>query len=271
MTVQRKTKHKSNVAKTFLVWFLAFFVIIVAFALNMGRIQQVLDDTKFVETVFGTPEDKSTKDIVRSRPDDTAEVPVLETPKAEIEPIVETHKEGEDLTLVTEAEVIPPSPREDITPIETPVNTEVLPTDAKTQKVKLCFLIIEKDGILVRQLVDRRILQTEAPLTGAIKSLLNGPDLADVDNNLVSLIPSGSELLSAYVEDGVAFLSFNDAFQFNSYGADGYRGQLMQVVFTATEFPSIKSVQILIEDKVVGYLGSDGAWVGRPLTRANFR
>jgi spore germination protein GerM len=268
--VQRKNKQKSNMAKTFLVWFIAFFVIIVAFAFNMGRIQKVLDDTKFVETVFGTPEDKSAKDVVRSRPDAGEGIPALETVKAEIEPIVESTTDKEDLTLVTEAEVVPPPPQEEVTPIETPVNTEVLPNNAKTQKVKLCFLIIEKDGILVRQPVDRRILQTEAPLTGAIKSLLNGPDLADVDNNLVSLIPSGSELLSAYVEDGVAFLNFNDAFQFNPYGADGYRGQLMQVVFTATEFPSIKSVQILIEDKIVGYLGSDGAWVGRPLARANF-
>ena len=255
-----------------MVWFIAFLTIIIAFAVNLGRIRKVLDDTKFVETVFGNPEKIDQKDVVRSKTNEVAEIPVLETVEAAIAPIVETESPEEDLTLVREVEIAPPSsPPEDVTPIETPVNTEIIPSDAKTQKVKLCFLIIEKDGILVRQLVDRRILQTEAPLTGAIKSLLNGPDLSDVDNNLVSLIPGGSELLSAYVEDGVAFLNFNDAFQFNSYGADGYRGQLMQVVFTATEFPSIKSVQILIEDKILGYLGSDGAWVGRPLTRANFR
>ena len=47
---------------------------------------------------------------------------------------------------------------------------------------------------------------------------------------------------------------------------EGYAGQIRQIVFTITEFPNIKSVQILIEGRRLDYLG-EGVWIGSPLGR----
>ena len=85
----------------------------------------------------------------------------------------------------------------------------------------------------------------------------------------MTLIPAGSKLLSARVSDGVAYLSFNEEFMVNSYGVDGYRNQLMQIVYTATAFSTVSSVQFLIEGEVIPYL-SEGIWIGSPLSRGSF-
>ena len=90
------------------------------------------------------------------------------------------------------------------------------------------------------------------------------------EEGCVGFIPKGTKLLSAGVTDGVAYLNFNDAFEFNEEGGEGSRFQMMQVVYTATAFSTVNSVQILIEGKKQEYLGSEGFWIGSPLSRSSF-
>ena len=44
----------------------------------------------------------------------------------------------------------------------------------------------------------------------------------------------------------------------------------MQIVYTATEFSTVKSVQFLIDGQKKEYLGSEGVWIGSPLSRTSF-
>ncbi len=111
---------------------------------------------------------------------------------------------------------------------------------------------------------------TQSPLTFTIEALLKGPSLSERSHGMSSLIPEGSRLISATVKDGIAYLDFNENFQFNPLGTDGYQAQLQQIVYTATEFPSVQSVQILIEGKKIDYL-HEGIYVGNPLSRESFR
>ena len=119
-----------------------------------------------------------------------------------------------------------------------------------------------------RQAVKRQLAKSDSPLTDAIKALLAGP--VPGEKNAMSLIPSGSKLIGASVKDGVATLNFNENFEFNTYGVEGSIGQLMQIVYTATEFSTVKSVQFLIEGEKKEYLGSEGQWIGAPLARSSF-
>ncbi len=48
---------------------------------------------------------------------------------------------------------------------------------------------------------------------------------------------------------------------------DGLEAQLKQVVWTATEFGSVRSVQILIGGKIADYLGPEGLRIRDPLSR----
>ncbi len=137
-----------------------------------------------------------------------------------------------------------------------------------TRTTTLYFVSIGADGSVNRQAVKRQLARSDSPLTDAIKALLAGP--VPGEKNAMSLIPAGSRLIGASVKDGVATLNFNENFEFNTYGVEGSIGQLMQIVYTATEFNTVKSVQFLIEGEKKEYLGSEGQWIGTPLSRSSF-
>lgn len=143
-------------------------------------------------------------------------------------------------------------------------------TKPNTIATKICFVAIDSDGPVIRKEVNRQVAK-DSPLTNAINSLLSGPNAAESKTGCRSLIPSGTKLYSAVVRNGVATLNFSEEFEFNTYGVEGYLGQLMQIVYTATNFSSVQSVQFLIEGEKKEYLGSEGVWIGSPLSRASFR
>ena len=122
-----------------------------------------------------------------------------------------------------------------------------------------------------RKIVKRSVPKNDSPLTNAINLLLAGPDTSKAgEKNCVSLIPPGSKLLSAKVSNGVAYLSFNEAFEMNPDGVEGSIGQLMQIVYTATSYSTVNSVQFLIEGQKKTFLGSEGQRIDAPLSRSSF-
>lgn len=132
------------------------------------------------------------------------------------------------------------------------------------------FVTIDSDGTVLRKEVSREIPRNDSPLSETLKALIAGPNAAEAKRGMRSLIPAGTRLLSAVVKDGVATLNMSDEFQFNQYGIEGYLGQLSQIVFTATAWPTVKSVQFLIEGQRREYLGAEGVWIGTPLSRDKF-
>ena len=86
------------------------------------------------------------------------------------------------------------------------------------------------------------------------------------------MIPAGTRLLGASVKNGVATLNFSEEFELmQQYGVQGYIAQLMQIVYTATNFSTVNSVQFIVEGQRSDYLGSEGTWIGSPLSRSSFR
>lgn len=146
---------------------------------------------------------------------------------------------------------------------------------AQTQRLsraELCFVVIDSgDGSVSRKVVTRDLPRSDAPLTAALNALLGGPTPAEKSLNCSTLIPSGTRLLGATVRDGVAYLNFSENFEINNVGVEGYTAQMMQIVYTATSFSTVSSVQFLIEGERKEYLGSEGLWIGSPLNRASFR
>jgi spore germination protein GerM len=100
----------------------------------------------------------------------------------------------------------------------------------------------------------------------ALQALMQGPSIEEQRRDLISLIPQGTRILSAVVRGDTAYISFSEEFQFNTYGVEGYAAQLRQIVWTVTEFSTVKDVQILIEGRRVDYLG-EGIWIGSPVNR----
>jgi len=128
------------------------------------------------------------------------------------------------------------------------------------------FIHVDRGGSILREKVNRKLPVSDSPMTDAIQAIISGPNGEEKSKGLISLIPPNTRILSATVRDDTAYISFSEDFQYNTYGVEGYAGQLRQIVFTATEFSNIKNVQILIEGRRIDYLG-EGIWIGSPLNR----
>lgn len=141
----------------------------------------------------------------------------------------------------------------------------------KSTRVASLYLIrVDDDGVISRHEVKRTLTVSDSPMSDALEALMAGPNTEELNRGFISFIPSGTRLLSAQVRGSTAYLNFNEAFMFNRYGIEGYAGQLKQIIYTATGFQNVKDVQILIEGQKREYLGGDGVYIGKPLSRASF-
>jgi len=130
----------------------------------------------------------------------------------------------------------------------------------------LYFTQVDRSGSILRVKVERRLPASNTPMVDVLQSLISGPTDDEKRKGLISLIPPGTRILSATVRDHTAYISFSEDFQYNTFGVEGYAGQLRQIVFTVTEFSNVTDVQFLIEGRRVDYLG-EGIWIGSPLSR----
>ena len=154
-----------------------------------------------------------------------------------------------------------------------PGSTEVQPSSqdqTRTRQARLFFIAVKPDGGIQLKSVIRPVKYTDAPLTSTLEALLDGPTPAEVNQGLMSLVGPEARLRRAQVKDGTAYLDFSEAFRFNSLGKEGLSAQLQQVVYSATEFSTVKRVQILLEGKTADYLGPEGLYIGKPLSRESF-
>ncbi|MDP3179225.1 MAG: GerMN domain-containing protein, partial [Spirochaetaceae bacterium] len=140
----------------------------------------------------------------------------------------------------------------------------------RSRQAALYFVRIDEDGTIVRQEVKRAVALSDSPLTDALNALLKGPSEDEIRRKLISLVPQGSVLLSVQVRGSTAVLNFSEEFMYNHYGIEGYAGQLKQVVYTATAFSTVQDVLIMIEGEKHDYLGGEGVFIGRPLSRNSF-
>ncbi|AEJ20853.1 Lipoprotein LpqB, GerMN domain protein [Gracilinema caldarium DSM 7334] len=288
VTAKRTKKKKNNAPLGCLAGIIFVILLSGLLLLNKTIIEKNLKNTGFFEKILPKTteynKDREAPQEKPSPPSGTTEKPI-------------DSKQTQPQTTPTTPQAAPSRPQETIPKIETKPDTstkqitqpektpQVAPKDRSktvipagdpketpppTKERALYFMQITEDGSLIRTKVSRSIVVSDSPLVDVIQSLLSGPLDIEKKRGLISVIPSGSRLLSAQVKDGIAYLDFNDTFQFNTFGKEGYTAQLKQVVWTATEFPTVQGVQILIEGKRLTYLGGEGIRVDRPLTRTSF-
>ena len=299
-TKSKKSKRKGG-ALAFACWALGFLIIVIIFLVKLDDIKSNLKQTNFFERLFGkTPtfmqqyEDK--RHPVQEEPLVEETFVATDAPQTPVSPI----------SSLLDADDEPYTPSTPLPPSATELSDALMATDDRsviearaaeaaatsdavpqapagtgereqvqnfvTTEAKLWFVTIDGDGSVVCKEVTRMIKKSGAPLTENIKLLLAGPTQTERNKGYRSLIPEGTRLLSATVRDGTAQLNFSEEFEYNqSFGADGYLGQLKQVVYTATAFPTVTNVQFLIEGQKKEFLGSEGVWIGSPHTRTSLR
>ena len=282
---------EKNTKKTGLVlscWIVAALILLIVFFVKSNDIVKNLRETNFFERVFGTtpefakkPEKESPADGAEKKPSEPLQIETAPVPETAmpVEP-VPARQPPEKKPVPDRVEPVPAvagktdaagtaGTGKNVQAPQAPVKA-VPPAPAVTD-VKLCFVQIDADGNVNRKQIVRSLPRTDVPLTASIQALLDGPQLADRKSGCMSLIPKGTKLLGVTVKDGVALLNFSEDFEYNTYGVEGYLGQLMQIVYTATSFSTVSSVQFLLEGQKKEYLGSEGVWIGSPLARSTFR
>lgn len=299
---KKKSKKISNGMFAFACILLAIIVMAIIFLAKKDQILSNYKETGFFERIFGkTPEfvenhEDKTKDTITLKEDDSVVINIDDSQNDEIEnsetsetpsvkqmiqngtsKIADAIQEKVESNISEKAKEVTQNAQESIKEsISKATNaTETVKNQTKTQTstydYQLCFVNIDSDGSVVRKIVKRTDKKSDSPLTTAINLLIKGPiKTSSAEKDCMNLIPEGTKLLGARVSDGVAYLNFNENFEFNSVGVEGIRGQLMQIVYTATSFSTVNSVQFLIEGSKQDYLGSEGQWIGSPLSRSNF-
>lgn len=91
--------------------------------------------------------------------------------------------------------------------------------------------------------VTRTVFST-ADLTTAVLELAKGPQ---EDSGLERPLPKDCGIRSVQVKDGVATIDFTKSFLEVTQGEDGGQQAVRAILFTASQFPGVKKVELLVE------------------------
>ncbi|HUP54250.1 MAG TPA: GerMN domain-containing protein [Methylomirabilota bacterium] len=174
-----------------------------------------------------------------------------------------------------------PEPSSAPTPTATPASTPSgdsaetpAPTATPTQgsadtMVIRAYYVLDGD-VGVEGLVPtlREVPKTTAVARAAVETLLRGQTLADYDR-LATAIPAGTRLLGLTIKDGVATVDLSREFESGGGSASAFR-RLGQVVYTLTQFSSVRSVLFQVEGRTVTTFGSEGIVLEGPQARDDF-
>lgn len=245
MAVKKRKKQQSS-GTGCLLFTILFSVLLVLFIIKFPQIKATLEKTgllqKLSTTVTTVPPVSPEKTQI---PSSATSVPQAEAPASPGTTTIQP-REGNQVPQISTS------------------------TAETTRTVSLYFVSIAEDGVISSHEVKRAIKATDTPLSDAVKALLEGPSENEIRSKLISLIPRGTKLKGVSMRGSTAIIDFNEAFMYNRYGPEGYTAQLKQIVYTVTAFPSVQDVQILIEGKLVDYLGGEGVFTGKPLSRNSF-
>jgi germination protein M len=106
--------------------------------------------------------------------------------------------------------------------------------------------------------------------TATLEALLAGPDAREQAATVGSQIPPGTQLLGLTVDNGVATVDLTSEFE-SGGGSASMNMRIAQVVYTLTQFPTVRGVLFELDGQGVDVLGGEGVIVDHPVTRKDFR
>jgi hypothetical protein len=117
--------------------------------------------------------------------------------------------------------------------------------------------------------VRRVVAHTPAVARAALAALLRGPSAAEQHQGYTSAIPGSTSLRSVSLSNGVLTVDLSGRFQAGG-GSVSMLLRVAQVVYTATQFPTVDRVAFRVDGKPVEAIGGEGVLVSPPVGRADF-
>ena len=142
-------------------------------------------------------------------------------------------------------------------------------TSAGTTLVRAYFWLGGLPGSEGLVAVLRAVPSTKAVATAAVNALLSGPTSAETARSITTTVPAGSQLLGLTIVGGVATVNLSKEFE-SGGGSASVLTRLGQVVYTLTQFPTVKTVVFQIEGVTSTTFGSEGVVLDKPVGRADY-
>jgi hypothetical protein len=133
-------------------------------------------------------------------------------------------------------------------------------------KLSLQVWFTRDDGLVS---VARTHDPTPLVATTAINSLLDGPTASERVMGFASAVPTGTKLLGIAIHNGVATVDLTSEFQ-DGAGSRSMQMRLGQVVYTLTQFPTVKKVRFRLDGTPVNVFSSEGIVLDHPVGRNDY-
>ena len=134
-----------------------------------------------------------------------------------------------------------------------------------TTTLSLYFLRGEALGVAERQLP-----ATTRPATAALEALCAGPSASESAAGLTSAVPGGTRLLGLSIVGTTARVDLSAQFATGG-GSLSMQARVAQVVYTLTQFRTIRTVAFMLEGNALDALGGEGLMLGEGQRRADWR
>jgi spore germination protein GerM len=146
----------------------------------------------------------------------------------------------------------------------TPTQTGSTGTQPATQTLRVYLL----RGDLIAP-VAREVPQTQAVARAALAQLVHGPTDTEAADGLTTDVPRDAQVRALTIAAGVATVDWDDGF---ARGAEAtISRRLAQVVFTLTQFATVRSVRFEQDGAPLpGLVDANGVPLSRPATRADY-
>jgi hypothetical protein len=146
----------------------------------------------------------------------------------------------------------------------TTATTEPTGTVPTSVSLEVWFLQGEQ---LVRQ--TRSLEATPLVATAAMNALLAGPSPAELEAGLATSVPRGTKLLGISIKKGVATVDLTSQYQ-SGGGSLSMKARLAQVVYTLTQFPTVRAVLFHLDGEPVNVFSGEGIVLDHPVGRKDY-
>jgi len=146
-----------------------------------------------------------------------------------------------------------------------PAATETGATLPSRRSLEVWFA---RHGRLAEQL--RTHKPTPRIATAAVQALLAGPTPSERAAGLSTQIPAGTRLNGISITSGVAKVDLTSEFE-KGAGSRSLQLRLAQIVYTMTQFPTVKAVRFLLDGTPVNVFSGSGIVLSHPVGRSAYR
>lgn len=137
------------------------------------------------------------------------------------------------------------------------------PPQQVQRSVRLYFLGRDVTLVPVARTVSVR---DGAVAAAAVTAVLAGPSAAERADGIGSAVPAGTALRGVVIAAGIADVDLTSAFTTGG-GTASMTGRVGQIVYTLTQFPTVRGVTFRVDGKPLRVLGGEGLILDRPMTR----